>query len=314
MACQATRTVASEDSEPALPAIKRLSAQHDKTKTPQEQDARSESSSQHDHLGARRGVKRKQQSTGGYTEEDNSSSDSGLQESSRDNSQESSAGSEDIGLSNNREARSEDSRPAGSLDNFIDPANSPLEGPFFHAAVDNKERAARAAEQVKKPSSSGERRRDEGVFDEEIAEPDAEWSGDDLDLGQDCLIEDLAQEMVRTSVRDPEPGPTTTIVEEWRRLVKGGYAVASGLLTTIMKDETKNPQPGRWRHLTRKEASFCAPEDNMLYMTTGKANDVIVLDVALHCPAGCQKAHYDLPGARKIRGCSSSGATSNVRN
>jgi hypothetical protein len=31
-------------------------------------------------------------------------------------------------------------------------------------------------------------------------------------------------------------GPTTTIVEEWRRLVKGGYAVASGLLTTIMKD------------------------------------------------------------------------------
>jgi hypothetical protein len=43
--------------------------------------------------------------------------------------------------------------------------------------------------------------------------------------------------------------------------------------------ETKNPQPGRWRHLTRKEASFCAPEDNMLYMTTGEANDVIVLDV-----------------------------------
>jgi hypothetical protein len=33
--------------------------------------------------------------------------------------------------------------------------------------------------------------------------------------------------------------------------------------------------------LTRKEASFCAREDNMLYMTTGKANDVIVLDVDL---------------------------------
>ena len=95
---------------------------------------------------------------------------------------------------------------------------------------------------MEKPSSSGERRRDEGVSDEEIAEPDAEWSGDDLDLvsgvffrshrvmatgsnalqrmclterrvlgpqGQDCLIEDLTQEMVKTSVRDPEPVSTS---------------------------------------------------------------------------------------------------------